>query len=336
MKAIFTEKDFELCSVPVPKGYPQSQTHAGVATTGERVYLTTSPFPRIKYGLLRRAFNKTCRTLTKGLYPPVYGDAQENPLLYWGESGSKCPVEFSPYIGNPIASTPPQLFGFHSFNSDPDIYIEQRDIFVLNRECFHKSSNKEYWCRINQYHFIDQENGASYVNSKVLLETPSVFLSPSIAKWKSEYCMFYLETTSYNTGDKECHLYVRKSEHVDGNYDKIKELRIVSDLFIPWHLSVFEFAGELFSIASCIKAGHPKRLYQMLGKFNKELTTLFIYQQPLIDIPSYRGAAYVDASGNIVLYSTTDCYRVSGSVSVDGKDVIMMTKSFNEILREIK
>ena len=39
--------------------------------------------------------------------------------------------------------------------------------------------------------------------------------------------------------------------------------------------------------------------------------------------------------GDFVLYSTTDKYRVPGSKSVDGKDVIMMKKRFDIVLEEI-
>lgn len=336
MKAIFTEKDFKLCRVPVPKGYPQSQTHVGIAVAGGKLYLTTSPFPAIRYGLIHRVLNKIGRKLTKGLYPPIYGDAQENPMLYWGGDAESLPTVFTPYVGNPIASPPPQLFGLHSYNSDPDIFTEGDDIYILNRECFRKSSGNDYWCRITQFHFFASEKGAEYVGAKILLETPTLFLSPSVVKWKSEYCMFNLETTSYNTGEKECHIIVRRAEKVDGQYGKEKELMIQSESFVPWHFSVFEHEGELYSIVACIEAGTPKRLYQMLGKFDEDLTTLLIYQRPLVSIPSYRGAAHVDVKGNMVLYSTTDRYRVTGSTSVDGKDVIMMSKNFGEVLSEIQ
>lgn len=332
MEAIFTEKDFTLCYVPVPSGYPQSQTHAGVAIAGERLFLTTSPFPAIKYSLIRRVINKVSRILTKGVFPPIYGDAQENPMLYWGNIKEICPTVFTPYIGNPIASTPAKLFGYHAYNSDPDIFTEGNNIYILNRECYHKSTGEDYWCRIIQYHFEATQEGAQYISSKVILETPTLFLSPSITKWNGEYCMFNLDTKSYNTGDSQFHLYVRSSNNVEGSYGYSNELKVSSGAYVPWHLSLFQYKGELYSVVACIKDGTPRRLYQMLGKFDKSLTTLTIFQRPLVDVPSYRGAAYVAENGRFVLYSTTDCYQVSGSKSVDGKDVIMMAKNFESVL----
>ena len=47
MKPYFSKKDFSLCDVPVPEGYPQSQTHTGVAYSQGLYLLVASPHPLV-------------------------------------------------------------------------------------------------------------------------------------------------------------------------------------------------------------------------------------------------------------------------------------------------
>ena len=77
---VFQKADFTLCDVPVPKGYPQSQTHAGVAFFENKYYLTTSPFPGPQYGVWEARFRKLVRTLSFGKFCPVY-----SPRLVFGK-----------------------------------------------------------------------------------------------------------------------------------------------------------------------------------------------------------------------------------------------------------
>lgn len=336
MEAIFNKKDFFVCDVPVPLGYPQSQTHAGVAISKDRVYLTSSPYPKIRYSILQRIYRKCLHVVTNNLYPPCYGDAQENPMLYWNDRNNEPLTVFKPYFGNPLANTPSKLFGFRSYNSDPDVYVEDGIVYVLNRECFMTGEAYNYWVRIFMMKFAETENGVNYLHSKIILEEPNINLSPCIIKWQNSYKLFSLETLSYNTGDPECHLMLRESSRIDGAYDNKREIQIIGDNFVPWHLSVFKYNNKLFAVVACIKAGTSRRLYQMLGRFDDNLSSLFIYQRPLVDIPSYRGAAYVSDEGDFILYSTTDSYYVKGSRSVDGKDIIMMRAPFEIVLTQLE
>lgn len=336
MEAIFKEKDFIICEVPVPKGYPQSQTHAGVAISRDRIYLTSSPYPKIRYNFLQRIYRKCMHIITNNIFPPCYGDAQENPMLYWGNRRNGPATAFKPYLGNPLANTPPKLFGYKSYNSDPDVYVENGIVHVLNRECFMTGGAYNYWVRIYLMMFAETENGVKYLCSKIILEEPNKNLSPCIIKWRNTYYLLSLETLSYNTGDTECHVILRESLNIDGIFENKREIQISGGNYVPWHLSVFKHNNMLFAIVACVKAGSSKRLYQMLGKFDENLNKLVIYQRPLIDIPSYRGAAYVSEEGEFILYSTTDSYYVSGSKSVDGKDIIMMRIPFERLLTQLE
>ena len=336
MEAIFKEKDFVVCDVPVPLGYPQSQTHAGVAHGKDRVYLTSSPYPKIRYNFLQRIYRKCLHVVTNNMYPPNYGDAQENPMLYWGDKNNESPSVFKPYFGNPLANTPPKLFGYKSYNSDPDVYVEDGLVYVLNRECFMTGGAYNYWVRIFLMMFAETENGVKYLRSKIILEEPNKNLSPCIVKWQNSYKLLSLETLSYNTGDSDCHLILRESSSIDGVYNNKREIQISGGNYVPWHFSVFKYDNSLYAIVACIKGGKSKRLYQMLGKFDDNLNNLTIYPRPLVDIPSYRGAAYVTDEGDIILYSTTDRYYVAGSKSVDGKDIIMMKAPFERVLTQLE
>ena len=341
MEAIFTEKDLTVCDVPVPKDYPQSQTHAGAAIYNGRVYLTTSPFPQIKKGWVWAHWDGLLYRLTNGKLPRQHGDIEENPMLYWGEKGVAAPTKFTPFMGNPIVSLPPALFGYPAYNSDPDIFIENDDIYVINREYLRRipAGAKHYAgdsrIRLDMVHFKATEYGVEYLNAGIFKESDENILSPCLTKWNGKYRLIYLDTFSCLYPETECHLYMESADSVMEHYGGKQEIKIESEGFIPWHLSVFWHDNRIYSVVACVKKGHPKRLYQMLGFFDEALMTLSIYQKPLVAIPSYRGAAHVTEKGEFVLYSTTDKYPLKGSKAVDGKDVVMGKMAFEKLLKEI-
>ena len=342
MKAIFSETNLIVCDVPVPQGYPQSQTHAGVAVHDGRVYLTASPYPQIRYSRLVGHLRGLLYRISGGQLPKQHGDVEENPMLYWGERGNVAPIMFTPYVGNPIVSLPPALFGYPAFNSDPDIYIENDDLYVINREYLRRipSDAKHYIgdsrVRLDMVYFKTIADGVEYKKATIFKESDENILSPCLTKWAGRYRLIYLDTFSYLYPDTECHLYIESADKVDGKYGDRKEIKIDSYGFMPWHLSVFWYNDKLYSVVACVKKGHPKRLYQMLGEFDESLETLRIYQRPLVEIPSYRGTAYVTDQGEFVLYSTTDKYSLKGSIAVDGKDVVMGRMPFRQLLDEME
>jgi len=336
---IFKEADLELCEVPVPQGYPQSQTHAGATLFRERVYLTTSPFPQIRFGRMRGHLRALALKLTKGEWPKIYGDNCENPMLYWGEKGDSSPIRFMPFKGNPFISVPPSLFGFPAFNSDPDIFQENGHLYVINREYIRNYSPGgnigDVLTRIDLVTFCITDEGADYERSQIIKEEHYPITSPCLVKWRGIYRLIYVDTQSYNVAGANCHLYYESSNDICGVYSNKKEIVIESENFVPWHLSIFEFRGRFYSVVACVYKGKPQRLYQMLGTFDEDFSKLTIYQRPLIAVPSYRGSAYVNEDGVFILYSTTDKYPLKGSKSVDGKDVVLAKMDFNTLLRDI-
>ena len=126
-----------------------------------------------------------------------------------------------------------------------------------------------------------------------------------------------------------------QAETVDGfsNEHKWENVEVKVEGYTPWHLSVFSYKSVYYAIVACVKHGEKQRCWQMLGKFNDNLSQLKIFNTPLCDYNSYRGAALVDHSGEFILYNTTVHERIKGSKAVDGRDVVLAHKPFDEVLK---
>ncbi len=135
MNVIFKREDFTLCDVPVPKGYPQSQTHSGVAYHNGKYYLVTSPYPNYKRNKFYLYAKAAIRKLTKSHYGVIKpGDFYENPCLYVNSQTSDMPpVSFRMMTTGALMENPEELYGLPTFNSDPDIFIDDDNIIILNR-----------------------------------------------------------------------------------------------------------------------------------------------------------------------------------------------------------
>ncbi|WP_294742656.1 hypothetical protein [uncultured Prevotella sp.] len=339
--SIFKNNDFTLCHVPVPKGYPQSQTHAGVAMHDGLFYLTTSPYPSIRRSkfcaYLRAVINKL--TFYK-LLDNRPSDSFENPCIYVGvNDGAFPPTQFVPLTSNPLMGTPDNFYGLPSFNSDPDIYIENDDVYVLNRAVLRRpvySGGLNFDCRLFLIKGKLVDNKYRYMGTTVLLDDV-ICGSPSLVKYKNEYQLFSVESSCYNTGSKKYSISKMSSDSIEGfnNTNKWENVSVDIEGFTPWHLSVFSYQDALYAIVACVKHGEKQRCWQMLGKFNEDLSGLKIYNIPLSDFNSYRGAALVDKKGEFILYNTTVAERIKGSKSVDGRDVVMAHKPLMDILNTL-
>ena len=117
--------------------------------------------------------------------------------------------------------------------------------------------------------------------------------------------------------------------------DEYFKVEVMSNGYLPWHISLFNYGNRLFSIVTCVENGNKSHLWQMLGEFSSDLTRLKIYPRPLTDYNSYRGSAVV-ISDEFILYSTTFNERIKGSISVDGRDIIMARMPFQQLLERMK
>lgn len=346
MKTVFDKSDFALCEVYVPKGYPQSQTHAGVFLHNSQIILSTSPYPSAFDCKLKAYFKAGIRKLSLNVIgTPQPAEFYENPLLYVGDCDCShgIPIRFKLVQERPLMESPDPVFGFPAFNSDPDVFCEEEWVYILNRVvyrtgiCPGEILNK-YFVRVFLLKGRIEKQKFLLYSNELLIETDELFVSPCLCKHNNQYLLFHLDTASLLDGMTFGGLYYSASSTIEGLKTISHQESITVDCgeYLPWHLSVFEYCGELYAIVACVKKGVKARCWQMLGKFNSELSLLKIYQEPLTCYRSYRGAALVTPNGEFVLYNTTVNEKVVGGKSIDGREVIMAHRSFNKVLEELE
>lgn len=339
-KPIFSKREFTLCHVPAPKGYPQSQTHAGVWHLGDSVLMTCSPYPNIKrkkwveylrIALRKASFGHLCRC--------IRGEFYENPCIYSSFDG----ITFNLMQSRPLMESPDAYYGLPAFNSDPDLFVDGVNVYVLNRCIFRTKLTPgryrdEYMIRLYLIMGLLDEGRFKYISTNLIKESSELSVSPCITKYNGKYILLQLYTNCYNDGENFEGLRYIESETIEGLKDSSKwsSIRVKSDNYIPWHMSVFLYKERLYAIVACVRRGQGHRCWQMLGEFNDELSELTIYQTPLTDYKSYRGSAYVNDKGVFYLYNTTVYERIKGSNSVDGRDVLMARIPFDELMKSLR
>ena len=341
MIVFFSKADFKLCNVPVPSGYPQSQTHAGVCKVGNKTLLVSSPFPNVKYQKWQIYPRVALRKATFGwLCNGERAEYFENPCLYYSNDGEN----FKLMQTRPLMEAPDAYYGFPAFNSDPDLYVENDTIYVLNRAIFRTKltpglHRDEYDIRIYLIKGLLDEGRFKYISTNLIKETTDLVVSPCLTKYQGKYIYTSLWTNCYNDGESFGGLkYVQLSSIDELQTNECwNEIKVNTDKWIPWHMSVFSCNEKLYSIIACVergKGGH--RCWQMLGEFSEELSAMKIYKTPLTDYESYRGAAYVDPNREFFLYSTTVHEKIKGGKSVDGREVIMAHAPFTQVLERLR
>ena len=345
MRPFFEKSDFVLCDVPVPKGYPQSQTHAGIAIYEGKYYLTTSPFPGPQYGLWVSRYRKLMRIISCGiLCNNISGEKYENPCIYiGGKQGLDIPVHFRLMSQSPLMDTPESFFGFPSYNSDPDIFVENGVLYILNRSVIrtkvYRDKPYEFLTRIYLIKGLDENGYFKLLSNQLVLEGDENFVSPSLIKFRGKYMVAFLDNRFVGQKVIFDNLFLSIADDVE---DAVKSetkraIKVNCGKMIPWHLSLFQYKDTLYTIITCVKEDDTSfRMWQMLGEFNNNLSELSIYQTPLTDFNSYRSAACVREDGLFVLYNATVWERIRGSKSVDGRDVMMAKCLFSDLLMQIR
>lgn len=341
---IFRKSDFTLCKVPVTRGYLQSQTHCGVASYKDKVYLTTSPYPSVRLSRFQCLYRAIIRRITFGLFYKQYiAEEYENPFLYCS-TDSGLHTKFRLVQNKPLMECPDQYYGLPAFNSDPDIYIEKDIIYVLNRAvyrtelCPSQPLNK-YNNRVYLISGKEDDGKFRFVRNLMIKDTDDrMLVSPCLENYKEDYYFFELETNSYNDGKSFDGLYYIKASNIDDlkDLEDWEKIKIDDSEYLPWHMSTFQSDGRLYAIIACIVRGLPKRCWQMLGAFSDDLSQLKIFKTPLTDYKSYRSSAYVTDNGMFVLYNTTVYEQIRGGKSIDGREIIMAHMPFDKLLKQLK
>lgn len=343
LSPIFIRDQFELCDVPVPKGYPQSQTHVGVSQRNGKVYLTSSPFPELRQSKFVAYAKAIIRKCTHGmLFKIVRAESYENPLLYvsTNEHGS-C---FMLMQSKPLMEQPDPIFGYPAFNSDPDIFIEGGKAYILNRAIFRTKLTPgrfrdEYCIRVYLIEGSLDGNRFNLNGINLINESDKLSVSPCLVKYQEKYRYFELFTNCYNDGNSFDGLKYKTFDTIDQLKTKDAQWKTVcinEYEYLPWHMSVFEYDGKLYSVLACVKKGEPKYCYQLLGEFSSTLDKLTIYNKPLTDYNSYRGHAYVDDNGFFHLYTTTVREKLHNGKSVDGREILTASMNFEDLLKQVR
>ena len=268
-------------------------------------------------------------------------DSFENPCLYVNvEDNSYPPTHFTHLTSNPLMETPDSFYGLPSYNSDPDIFIEDGFVYVLNRTVHRRPAglgDSLLDCRL--FLIKGKINGSKYryLGTTVLLDDVSCG-SPALTKYGDDYFLFSVSSSCYNTGLTSFSITKMHSNQITGicNEGVWENVEVEVDGMTPWHLSVFSYKSVLYAIVACVRHGEKQRCWQMLGEFNEDLSGLRIYKTPLSDFNSYRGSACVTDEGLFILYNTTVHERIKGGKSVDGREVMMASMSFGGLLEKIR
>lgn len=340
---IFNKKDFTLCDVPVPQGYPQSQTHAGIAYHNGRFYLTCSPYPVKKYSRFESYWFSLLRKVSSGCWGKMLdAEKYENPMLYVGVGEKEAPPTiFEPLYPFPLMDTPLPVYGMPAYNSDPDIFIEDNNVYIFNRTYYRRPTEKgqnEKEVLISLIRGNLNDNSFQLIDISEFKKSSDSLISPCLIKYRGKYIFMSLETNSAIDGCSFEGLYMEQSDTIQGlKGERVKKkIEVKNKDLLPWHMSLFTYKEKLFAIVACVVAGDKSHIWQMLGEFDQDLTVLSIYQRPLTDYKSYRGGATIDLNGQFHLYSTTLNDKVHGSKSVDGRDIIVASRPMNEVLKELK
>lgn len=344
LEPYFKKEDFILCDVPVPEGYPQSQTHAGIAIYNGKFYLTCSPYPLKKYSRLQIYAKLLLQKLTFGkLGQFVDADSYENPLLYEGiDNGGKPPFKFRLLHPAPLMESPKRIEGVQSYNSDPDIFVEDDTFYILNRSYYRSKDASKH---TNQKALISLIEGGirsgvfsiNYIEE--LTKTDKSFLSPCVTHYNSQYIYAHLESNSAIDGKTFEGIYLSKGKSIDDfkTNTYFEKTEIDTNDLLPWHMSLFTHKDTLYAIITCAQKNCKIiTMQQYLGRFDKDLTMLHIYRKPLVGLNSYRGAACILSDEMFVLYTTTVHENIKGSKSVDGRNILLAYTSFPELLEVLQ
>ena len=326
---VFNKEDFKLCRITVPQGYPQSLTHAGIAYFDHKYYLTCSPYPVKKFSWIESHWHSLLHRLSSGKWGGILdAEKYENPLLFIGtETDGNPPIFFSPAQPFPLMDTPKPMYGLPAYNSDPDIFIEDGRVFILNRTYYRKpfdNGSVEREVIISLICGSVGEKGFLLEDIVEFKKSNMSLISPCLIKHKGMYLFAFLETNCAIDGLSFNGLFVQRSNTIQELSKEKSSINVVIENrgLLPWHMSLFSYQGRLFAIVACVCRGDKSRIWQFLAEFTPDLSGLHIYPKPLTDFNSYRGAATV-VDDTFILYSTTLNEKIYKSKSVDGRDIIM-------------
>ena len=324
--AIFNLEDFEFVKVDVPSGYTQGQTHPSIefipsGFLGYNYWLGTTPYAN---------FNTN----------------EENPCLYYANArpDGKPPVVFTPHVSNPIVPRQPfnPSTGYHPYNSDIELLFDVDKIIVLNRAVAaidpltNGTSQIIYSVSVTSLSSVPEQE---LILSKYEGGNASKFgvMSPALLKVNGKY-RIYSPASSGGSVNVKCYgLMVFESDTMTRNFKRLQKGSIFGGNIELWHIDVFTHGGKFYALvngtdwSSPLKT-KPNRLFLAESSNGYDF---FIYKKPLIELESYRASGYVDSNGLFICYASlvSPEHKV---YSVDGREIVLITKDFTTLLNELR
>lgn len=348
-KSIFKKSDYKLVNLPPPTSppvgqfpsgtYPNAPVHNGVQYVqggfkGSKVWVSNSPYPN-------------------------FDDDYENPCVWHSNDSVYPPINFTGYSKNPIIGKIGNSTSI-SFSADPDILIKDGELFVFNREWWRDDMDYPAFVpstriRLNMYKGVFSGNTLTDFEAPIMIfegvgnytsasGAPSGYPSgsPSIFydSVTSKFVCVDLVTGSWNDASKPC-WEIRKSVATSFStncFSTWTKVHFTGYKIEPWHMAVFKANDKFYAIVCATERGFngadSGRIY--LGEFSTDLNTLTIFGKALTDFRAYRSSAFVDENGLFVLYANSYNDTFNGGTGVSGKDVFMTSRSFAEVLDQVK
>tara|TARA_R110002049_G_scaffold199037_1_gene369065 strand:- start:4454 stop:5392 length:939 start_codon:yes stop_codon:yes gene_type:complete len=312
MSSVFKQVDMRPCFLPHPAGYPYAPTHIGIdysatPVKGARVWGVFSPYP---------GFN----------------DDFENPCVVWAEDFDDYPTIFKAWANNPIFEQPTTgTVGDSSFNADPDVLIEGQDVHFTNRPVY-RDETGFIDSRNDYFKAIGTTSLTGFEPLKTLHSGAPTTISPSLVKFNGKYRIYDFLGNAWNSvNGKLNRMRIWEGDTLDtGSMIEQNDGCILGYRIQPWHLSVFNHNGKLYSIVCAKEDGttgaQTGRIY--LGEFDPTGQDLYIYRKPLTDFVTYRSDAYVNENGLFVLYAAY--------FENDERRILADAMDFDLLLKKIK
>ena len=290
-KIVIGKRKYQWCTIPVPEGYPkQSQTHPSILYCKQKWnnythWLATTPYPNadIRY---------------------------ENPCIY----KSNNPIDFTPIKNNPIVL----CSGGEAFNSDPELFLEQKKLYCINRE-----NNHHHLYDVQLLSTLDGDNWTKPISIYSSDDLHRQLLSPSYIKVENKHRIYFLNGDAGISKNGHCSgIEIIEGTNLDipdfsfkqtGRFLNSKDLGVE-----PWHFDLFSFNGKLYMIL-CARDTKKKTLRSPMNTYlavSDDEINFIIFPKPIVNyLKSYRPSAYVDENGVLHLY-----FSIVGTFLKDGSD----------------
>ena len=302
---------FAFCTIPMPTGYLQSQTHPSILYfpnkwNGYSHILATTPYPKAN-------------------------SRYENPCLYYAFD-EEIPTVFIPNPNNPIIPPPREKT---AFNSDPCLYFENDRLYLLNRRCERTPGLREI-----EVYYSDDGNNFSQLATVITEDAGNrELLSPSIIQYANTKRIYFLNGDAGIGKNGKC----KGIDIYEGtSFEKTDFTHVKTGQFInseetgiePWHFDLLQFENKLYMIF-CGRNRHQKGIRNHMNTYlavSEDYQNFYIFTTPLVKLlKTYRPTAYVDSKKILHLY-----FSVVGEVAKDKSDraIALANFDFQDLLKK--